>query len=148
MTGRPAERANGDGFRIKFRVRPVRAAGAENRLALDASVPGGLEEWNVNGGVPENDDEEWQNVVVVNRNTDSGKVNLNANWRSNDNPDYSVPSLGSSHQGKGVPLKRSFMLSDGLHPSSEHLACIHQLRLRFEILNVRNALAVFTQSYE
>ena len=54
------------------------------------------------GGVPENDNEEWQNVVVVNRNTDSGKVNLNANWRSNDNPDYSVPSLGSSHQGKGA----------------------------------------------
>ena len=82
----------------------MRAAGAENRLALDASVPGGLEEWNVKGGVPENDDEEWQNVVVVNRNTDSGKVNLNANWRSNDNPDYSVPPLGSSHQGKGARL--------------------------------------------
>jgi len=48
----------------------------------------------VKGGVPENDNEEWQNVVVVNRNTDSGKVNLNANWRSNDNPDYSVPPLG------------------------------------------------------
>ncbi len=54
------------------------------------------------GDVPEND-EEWQNVVVVNRNTDSGKVNLNANWRSNDNSGYSVPPIGSSHQGKGAP---------------------------------------------
>jgi hypothetical protein len=59
-------------------------------------VSGGLEEWNVKGGVPENNDEEWQHVVVVNRNLDSGKVNLNANWRSNDNPGYSVPPLGSS----------------------------------------------------
>ena len=61
-----------------------------------------MEEWNVKGDVPEYD-EEWQNVVVVNRNTDSGKVNLNANWRSNDNSGYSVPPIGSSHQGKGAP---------------------------------------------
>lgn len=44
--------------------------------------------------VPEHVDEEWQHVVVVNRNTDSGKVNLYAFWRNVVNPDFSVPSLG------------------------------------------------------
>ncbi|MBI4598658.1 hypothetical protein HY734_00505 [Candidatus Uhrbacteria bacterium] len=73
-------------------------------------MPGVPEEWNVKGGVLENDDEEWQNVVIVNRNTDSGKVNLNANWRSNDNSDYSVPPLGSSHQEKSAFTGALFIL--------------------------------------
>ena len=59
-------------------------------------MPSAKEERNVQGVVPENDDEEWQNVVVVNRNVDTGKVNLNANWRSNDNSGYSVPPIGST----------------------------------------------------
>lgn len=44
--------------------------------------------------VPEGGDEEWQHVVVVFRRTDSGKVSVNASWRSRDYPDYSVPPLG------------------------------------------------------
>lgn len=64
---------------------------------LDVSGPSDQDEWNVTGGIPENDDEEWQNVPYVNRNTNSGKVKLNANWHSNDNSNYSVPPLGSSH---------------------------------------------------
>ena len=47
----------------------------------------------INGWVPENDGDPWNNVPIVNRNLDTGKVNLNANWRSNDNSDYAVPSL-------------------------------------------------------
>lgn|GEM_PF-3919074 len=43
--------------------------------------------------VPENDDEVWQNVVIVNFNCDNRQVNVNANDRSNDNSDYSVPVL-------------------------------------------------------
>lgn len=81
-------------------------------------MPGGSEEWNVKGVVPENDDEEWQNVVIVNRNTDTGKVNLNANWRSNDNPGYSVPPSGVlTKQKERYP--RSFVLSsDFIQPPS------------------------------
>lgn len=45
----------------------------------------------VTGAVPENDDESWQNVPCVNRNLNDGTSNLNANWRSNDNSEYSVP---------------------------------------------------------
>lgn len=44
--------------------------------------------------VPEDGDEEWQIVVVVSRSTVSGKVRLDAGWRSHDYPDCSVPPLG------------------------------------------------------
>ena len=40
------------------------------------------------------------------------------------------------------------MLSDRLHPTSQHLARVYQLRLDFEILNVRDALAVLAKPYK
>ncbi len=43
--------------------------------------------------VPEHG-EEWQRVVVVGRDTVSGRVHLHASWRSGDNSGYSVPPLG------------------------------------------------------
>jgi hypothetical protein len=60
---------------------------------MDASVPSVLEEERHNRLVPENDDEPWRNVPYVNWNRDNSQVNLNANWRSNDNSNYSVPTL-------------------------------------------------------
>lgn len=54
--------------------------------------------------VPENDDESWNNVPYVNWNRDNGQVNLNANWRSNDNSNYSVPDLRESPPNAGAPL--------------------------------------------
>lgn len=47
----------------------------------------------VKGFVPENDDEPWNHVTIVNRNSDTGNANVNANWRSNTNSDNSVPSF-------------------------------------------------------
>lgn len=44
--------------------------------------------------VPEDDGVEWQNVVVMRRDTDSGRVSLRARWWSYDFPGYSVPPLG------------------------------------------------------
>ena len=44
--------------------------------------------------VPEDDGEGWRDVVVVDRNADSGEVSLRADWRSYDGPGCSVPSLG------------------------------------------------------
>ena len=35
---------------------------------------------------------DWSNVPIVNRSLDSDKVNLNANYASNDNSGYSVSS--------------------------------------------------------
>ncbi len=46
--------------------------------------------------VPGYDDEAWQNVVIVNFNRDNRQVNVNANDRSNDDSDYSVPVLRES----------------------------------------------------
>ena len=63
---------------------------------MGAPVSGVMEGENVIQPVPENDDEAWQNVVIVNFNRDNRQVNVNANDRSNDNSDYSVPSLRES----------------------------------------------------
>ncbi|MEA3249659.1 MAG: hypothetical protein U9Q03_04880 [Patescibacteria group bacterium] len=75
---------------------------------MDASVSGGPEGGGVMLMVPENDDESWQNVPIVNRNTDSGKVNLNANWHSNDNSDYSVPSARECLPAQRTPMSAFF----------------------------------------
>ncbi len=53
--------------------------------------------------IPEYDDEPWQNVPYVNWNRDNAKVKLNANWRSNENSDYSVPVLRESSPTAGAP---------------------------------------------
>ena len=44
--------------------------------------------------VPENDDEPWRRVPYVYRHTVTGKVSLNAHWRSDGYSNYSVPLLG------------------------------------------------------
>ncbi|MFH1620750.1 MAG: hypothetical protein ABIB04_01555 [Patescibacteria group bacterium] len=63
---------------------------------MGAPVSGVMEGKNVIRLVPEYDDEAWQNVVIVNFNRDNRQVNVNANDRSNDNSDYSVPVLRES----------------------------------------------------
>lgn len=67
--------------------------------------------------VPENDDESWQNVPYVNWNRDNAKVKLNANWRSNDNSNYSVPVLRESSSTARSAFGRScFYPRDFIHP--------------------------------
>lgn len=52
------------------------------------------------GRVPENRDEPWCKVPIVNRNLETGKVNLNANWHSNADSDYAVPVRRESLRSK------------------------------------------------
>ncbi|MEA3226256.1 MAG: hypothetical protein U9Q07_09920 [Planctomycetota bacterium] len=72
-------------------------------------MPGGTEGVGVLRMVPEDDDGSWQNVPIVNRNVDTGKVNLNANWRSNDNSDYSVPSARECSALQRTPVSAFFV---------------------------------------
>jgi hypothetical protein len=44
-------------------------------------------------------------VPCVNRNRDTGKVNLNANWHDNDNSDYSVPVSGEFSPTKEASIQ-------------------------------------------
>lgn len=100
-----------------------------------------------NGWVPENDDESWNNVPIVNRNLDTGKVNLNANWRSNDNSDYAVSSLRESlrHKDRHKPAVFVILSPERLAPPAEHLARMVQFRLNGLVLFLCEALAVFCE---
>ena len=86
---------------------------------MGAPVFGVIEGENVIRLVPEYDDEAWQNVVIVNFNRDNRQVNVNANDRSNDNSDYSVPVLReSSSRSSDVRRRVAFYPSDLIHPPS------------------------------
>ena len=75
------------------------------RVLVGRYISGVLEEGSIKRVA--GDGESWSNVVIVNLNLDDGQVNLNANHRSNDNPDYSVPV------SPGLPINNPRIICGG-----------------------------------
>ena len=90
----------------------------------------------------------WRNVPNVNFNRDNRKVKLNANSDDNANDNWSVPSSRECACRRDAVKASFLLLGKRFHPPAEHLSDFMEFRFHGKVLFVREAGAVFCETYE